>query len=83
MVNLFRDQIGREIVVITSPGKLLSGDVEIIVRGSSFGPGLHAVVVRPGERLPTPLDAVRVNGHGDVILTTSLGRGAAVVQLSK
>ena len=84
IVNLFRDQSGAEFVVITSPGAVVSNTttaVVVTVRGSRFGTGLRAEVVRPGEQAPTPLTTLKRGGSGEVVITVELGRGAAVVRL--
>ena len=75
LANLFKDQFGAEIVVITSPGVAVNRTVVVTVRGSGF-PSPKAVVVRPGEVAPSALHTVRVQG-GDVTFSVGLVRGAA------
>ena len=83
IANLFRDQQGREIVVITSPGAPASDDTNVtaIVRGSAFSEEVRAEVVWPGARSPVPLTTVQRRGNGDVVLSVRLQRGAAVIRL--
>jgi hypothetical protein len=84
IANLFRDQSGAEIVVITSPtGSAVSNTTTVVatVRGSHFGTGLQAEVVRPGEQAPTPLTTFTRGESGEVVITVGLSRGAALVRL--
>ena len=80
VANLFHDQHGAEIIVITSPGIAVNGTVEVTVRGAAHAAAPTAVAVRPGEAKPTPLASVKLQG-ADVVATVALGRGAAVVRL--
>jgi hypothetical protein len=81
VVNLFKDQFGAEIVVITSPGSAVNKTVAVTVRGSGFSTP-KASVVRPGEAAPSVLPTVRMQG-GDVVFMVELVRGAAVVKLTQ
>ena len=80
VANLFHDQRGAEIIVITSPGTAVNGTVEVTVRGATHAAAPTAAAVRPGEAQPTPLASVKLQG-ADVVVTVALGRGAAVVRL--
>ena len=81
VANLFKDQFGAEIVVITSPGSAVNKTVTVTVRGSGFSTP-KASVVRPGEAAPSALPTVRMQG-GDVVFMVELVRGAAVVKLTQ
>ena len=85
-VNIFSDQVGREIIVVTSPGVMLNGTVQVTVRGSSLGEtgALNGVVAVPGDRgEPKPVMGIRRNHtSGDIHFSVRLSRGAAVARLS-
>ena len=81
VANLFHDQQGAEIIVITSPGVATNGTAVVTVRGAGFTSALKASAIRPGESAPSALDAVRVKGV-DIVVTMELNRGAAVVKLT-
>ena len=81
VANLFHDQQGSEIVVITSPGVEVNGTVEVTVRGAAHRTTPTAKVIRPGEAKPSLLTSVRLQSEDVVVITVALARGAAVVQL--
>merc|ERR1712046_93129 len=76
IVNLFEDTSGAQIVVITSPGALANGTVEVTLHDMPQVSGLCATVVRPGDASPTRLMDIRQVG-GNITFTAGLSRGAA------
>ena len=83
IANLFRDQQGCEIVVITSPGTPSSNitTASVVVRGSSFNRAVKAEAVWPGAQAPTPLSSVEHRDNGDIVLHVILKRGMAMIRL--
>merc|ERR1712113_1367047 len=53
IVNLFEDTSGAQIAVITSPGALAVGTVEVTLHDMPHASGLCATAVRPGEAAST------------------------------
>jgi len=84
VANLFRDQHGAEIAVITSPGVAVVGAVQVTVRGGAFVSAPSVQVIRPGDTAPMPLspDRIRRDPVGDVVVTVTLSDGAAMIKLT-
>lgn len=58
----------------------LVAQVVVNVSNAGASASVRATVVRPGDAAPTPLSTVKVVGN-DLIITTSLTRGAALVRV--
>jgi hypothetical protein len=80
-VNIFTDPAGAQLVIVTSPGQLTNGTVEVNVSGIAKSSSVpRASVIRPGDTAPEPLATV-VRVGVDFLITVTLRRGTAVVRL--